>query len=59
MDLVGTGEHWLGRRGLELGLVDELGTSDDYLLEAVEEADLYSVRWASKKDIAGEADIRG
>jgi serine protease SohB len=51
MDLVGTGEHWLGRRGLELGLVDELGTSDDYLLAAVEEADLYSVRWASKKTL--------
>jgi serine protease SohB len=51
MELVGTGEHWLGRRGLELGLVDELGTSDDYLLEAVDEADLYSVRWAGKKTL--------
>ena len=51
MDLVGTGEHWLGRRGLELGLVDELGTSDDYLLEALDEADLFSIKWASRKTL--------
>ncbi|MGI9265079.1 MAG: protease SohB [Gammaproteobacteria bacterium] len=51
MDQVGTGEHWLGRRGLELGLVDELGTSDDYLLEAIDEADLYSVKWQSRKSL--------
>ena len=51
MECVGTGEHWLGRRGLELGLVDELGTSDDYLLEALDEADLYSVKWASRKTL--------
>ena len=51
MDQVSTGEHWLGRRGLELGLIDELGTSDDYLLEALDEADLYAVKWKERKSI--------
>lgn len=51
MDQVCTGEHWLGRRGLELGLIDELGTSDDYLLEALDEADLYLVKWKERKSI--------
>ena len=29
---VATGEHWLARRAKDLGLCDELMTSDDYLL---------------------------
>lgn len=27
-----TGEYWLGTRAMEIGLIDELSTSDDYLL---------------------------
>ena len=42
---VATGEHWLGTRALDLKLVDELVTSDDYLLKRSQEADLYSVRY--------------
>jgi len=34
---VATGEYWLGTRALELGLVSELMTSDDYLLSKLEE----------------------
>jgi serine protease SohB len=51
LDRVATGEHWLGRRALELGLVDELGTSDDYLIRSLETADLYSVKWAGRKTL--------
>jgi len=40
---VATGEHWLARRGLELGLVDQLGTSDEYLVTRAREANLYQV----------------
>ena len=42
---VSTGEYWLGRRAKELGLVDQLGTSDDYLLSRVGQASVYSVRF--------------
>jgi serine protease SohB len=53
MDLerLATGEHWLGRRALELGLVDELGTSDDYLIRSLETADLYGVAWKGPKTL--------
>jgi serine protease SohB len=49
---VATGEHWFGARALELNLVDELRTSDDYLLEASNTADLYEVSFAAKKHLA-------
>ena len=51
LDKVATGEHWYGTRALELGLVDALQTSDDYLLSASEAADLYAVRWKGRKTI--------
>jgi len=43
LDRVATGEHWLARRGLELGLVDQLRTSDEYLVSRAGEANLYQV----------------
>jgi serine protease SohB len=45
MGRVATGEHWYGTQARELGLVDRLATSDDVLLKASAEADLYSVAW--------------
>jgi serine protease SohB len=40
---VATGEYWYGTRALELNLVDELATSDEYLLAARERAEVYEV----------------
>ncbi len=51
VERVATGEHWYGRRALELGLVDELGTSDDCLLAALKDKDLYGVKWKGRKTI--------
>lgn len=48
---VSTGEFWFGSRAKDLDLVDELKTSDDYLLEKVKEADLYSVKHVEKKNL--------
>ena len=45
LDNVATGEHWLGERALELGLVDDLGTSDDLLLERRERMELIGLTW--------------
>ncbi|MCC7412560.1 MAG: protease SohB [Gammaproteobacteria bacterium] len=45
IEAVATGEWWFGTRALELGLVDELRTSDDYLLTATVDADVYAVTW--------------
>jgi serine protease SohB len=49
LDRIATGEHWFGARALELKLVDELRTSDDYLMEANQAADLYEVTYTSHK----------
>ena len=46
---VSTGESWPGTRALERNLVDELKTSDDYLLENSKHADIYEISYVSKK----------
>ena len=47
-----TGEHWYGMRAIELKLVDELVTSDDYLLKASNDADVFEVSYRTKKGLA-------
>lgn len=46
---VATGEHWYGQQALDLQLVDELLTSDDYLLQASKECDLLQLKFHGKK----------
>jgi serine protease SohB len=48
---VATGEHWYGRRAMDLALCDELLTSDDYLLAASDGAELYEVVYTAKKPV--------
>lgn len=52
IEKVATGEHWFGTRAKELTLVDEISTSDDYLLEKSEHADLYQITYTSKKNLS-------
>ena len=52
IDKVATGEHWLARRAKDLGLCDELITSDDYLLAANERAELVGVRFEVRRRLA-------
>lgn len=49
---VATGEHWYGSDAMALNLVDELMTSDDYLLNASVTADIYKVSYLTKKTLA-------
>jgi len=49
IDKVGTGEAWLAAQGLELGLVDQLMTSDEYLRSQMVETDVISVTLKPKK----------
>jgi len=51
IERVSTGEHWFGRRALALDLVDELRTSDDYLLAAHKDTALFEVRFHGRKRI--------
>lgn len=49
---VATGEHWFGIKAKELGLVDVIQTSDDYLQAASKEQKVIAVKYATKKGLA-------
>ncbi len=51
LEAVGTGEHWTAHRAVELGLVDEVLTSDGWLLGQVEDADVIGVRWHEPRSL--------
>jgi len=45
IEKLATGEHWYGTQAIELKLIDELLTSDDYLLAKNEQADIFEVSY--------------
>ncbi|WP_428774023.1 protease SohB [Vibrio sp.] len=52
LDKVSTGEHWFGTQALELGLVDEIKTSDDLVVEACKDKTVLAVHYVQKKKLA-------
>lgn len=52
IDTVATGEYWYGTKALEMGLVDHIQTSDDFLLATNGDKKIYSVKYAVKKNLA-------
>ncbi|MEK9870970.1 MAG: protease SohB [Gammaproteobacteria bacterium] len=46
---VATGDAWFGRRALEHRLVDELKTSDEYIIERCDEMDVFHIRYVIHK----------
>jgi len=48
---VATGEHWYGTRALELGLADELKTSDELLAGLAKDRDLYRVSYKIRQPL--------
>ena len=51
LDKVATGEHWYGTRALELGLADEIKTSDELLAELATDRELYAVTYHIKQPL--------
>lgn len=51
LDKVATGEYWYAKKAKEYDLVDDLTTSDDYLLEASKNMDIYEVTYKKKKTL--------
>jgi serine protease SohB len=49
IERVATGEAWHGRQAIELGLVDELLTSDEYIVRACKERDVLEVKWTEPR----------
>ncbi|MBY6093492.1 protease SohB [Ferrimonas balearica] len=50
LDKVATGEHWFGLQALELGLVDAIQTSDDYLM--AQDKEILQLQYEEKKNLA-------
>lgn len=48
---VATGEVWFGKRALDVNLVDQLQTSDDYLWQSAKEADVFHIGYQLKKSL--------
>ncbi len=51
LEKVATGEHWYGTRALDLGLADEILTSDELLGASAETRDIYSVVYKIKQPL--------
>lgn len=52
IDSVATGEHWYGSHALSNQLIDQLGTSDDYLFNLSKTSDLFEIKYEIKRSIA-------
>lgn len=48
IERIATGEIWYGQQAVALQLIDELATSDDYILAATKRADVYQIEWKVK-----------
>jgi serine protease SohB len=51
LDKVATGEYWYGTRALDLGLTDEISTSDELLSRKAQDRDLYLVAYRIKQPL--------
>ena len=51
LERVATGEHWYGSKALELGLIDEIKTSDELLIEIAKKYEIFSVKLKVKKPL--------
>lgn len=51
VDAVANGDIWFGTRALEVRLIDELLTSDEYLINACEHSDVVSVGFQRKRSL--------
>ncbi|GGY82151.1 protease SohB [Marinobacter zhanjiangensis] len=51
VDAVSNGDIWFGTRALEVRLVDEILTSDEYLLDACDRSDVVSVGFQRKRTL--------
>jgi serine protease SohB len=58
IEQVATGEHWFGTRALDIRLVDELKTSDDYLMERASQARVFAVRFKRRKPFSERLQLR-
>ncbi len=52
IDKVATGEHWFGEQALDLKLIDQLGTSDDFIMEKTSSHEVYEISFQQPKQLS-------
>jgi serine protease SohB len=52
MSKVGTGEYWYGPRAQELNLIDDIQTSDEYLMTLTKTAKVFKVKFTPRKKLS-------
>ena len=50
MKKIATGETWEGIKALEVGLVDEISTSDEYLLNLSKKHEIFEISFITKQN---------
>ena len=51
IEKVATGEIWFGQRAIDNALIDELCTSDEYIVKACNDSDVFEVKYCEKKSL--------
>jgi serine protease SohB len=51
IDKIATGETWVGLQALEKSMIDEIMTSDECIVKACENADVYEVRFEIRRTL--------
>ncbi len=51
IDKIATGEIWYGSRAKDIKLIDDIQTSDEYLVSRIEDADVFEVAYVFKKKL--------
>jgi serine protease SohB len=51
IESVANGDIWFGSKAKEVSLVDDLKTSDEYILEACQDSEVYSLEFKAKKSL--------
>ena len=59
LDKVANGEHWYGEDALHLNLVDELMTSDSYLLQLMDDYEVFALHSRQKPTLAEKLGLAG
>lgn len=52
IESISTGEVWYGQQAIDIGLIDEISTSDGYLQRMAKERDLIEVQYKRKQKLA-------
>ena len=49
IETVATGEYWYGTQALEKGLIDQIGVSDDFIINAIDTKEIVGIRYTLSK----------